>query len=223
MFKTAGLMGALGLAALLAGCGTAPQPAAQAAPQAAAQATPQAPTPEAPTPDSQAPERTPAFAPAAEGQPLVHVASGFSFPPRIGSFERDPDAVIQYNDAGDDVSVGYRDFDSLILATLYVYPAQGRSLADEFAARQNELTEVHPDAKLIATGNAKVTPRRVAARAATYTFAANFAGKARELRSTLLVAQSGKWFVEYRLSYPIENEAAAESKVRGLERTFAWP
>lgn len=214
MLKSARSRIGLGLAlALLAGCGTAPHTTAQAAPQAAAPATPEA----------QAPARTPAFAPAADGQTLVHIASGFAFPPRIGGFELDPDAVVQYSDAGDDVSVGYRDFDSLILATLYVYPAQGRSLAEEFAARQHELTEVHADAKLITSGSARVTPKHITARAATYTFGANFAGKVRELRSTLLVAQAGKWFVEYRLSYPVENEATAEPKVRKLEQTFAWP
>ncbi len=161
------------------------------------------------------------FSQATPDAPMVHAASGFSFPARIGAFERGQ--VIQYTQEGDDVSVGYDEAQSGIVATLYVYPTRGRSLGEEFSGRQREVNGSYPTVDLVSTGKAQVTPRHQPAMQAIYLLVAELGGKPRKLRSELLVAQAGKWFVEYRISYPAENQAAAQPKVNQLKQAFAWP
>ena len=166
-------------------------------------------------------EKGSAFTQASEDAPIVHVLSSFSFPAQIGGFRRGEPT--QFNEAGDDVSMAYYEDAALIVVTLYVYPTHGSTLADEFIARKNEVSHVHPDAELISSATVAVTPKHVKASSASYAFAGEFAGKERKLRSELLVAQSGKWFVEYRISYPAENQAIAAPKIKKLLQTFAWP
>ena len=166
-------------------------------------------------------KKGPTFTQASEEAPLVHALSGFAFPERIGAFRRGP--VLRYNNAGDDVSVGYDEDSAEIVATLYVYPTHGRTLEAEFAARQHEVSQAHPDAQLISSGNVAVTPKRISAPSASYTFAVEVAGGEQQLRSELLVAQAGNWFVEYRISYPAENQASAAAKIKTLLQKFAWP
>ncbi len=161
------------------------------------------------------------FSQASPDAPMVHVPSGFSFPAHIGAFERGQ--VIQYTQEGDDVSVGYDEAQSGIVATLYVYPTHGRSLAEEFSGRQQEVNGSYTKVELISTGKAQVTPKHQPAMLATYLLVAEIKGQPRKLRSELLVAQAGKWFVEYRISYPAENQAAAQPRVNQLKQAFAWP
>ena len=166
-------------------------------------------------------DKKPAFTQASEDAPMVHVLSGFSFPARIGSFQRDSSFV--YNEAGDDVSVGYHENAARIVATLYVYPTHGSTLAKELAMRENEVSQVHPDAQLISSGNVAVTPKQNKALFASFTFVADFAGTQQKLLSDLVVAQMGDWFVEYRMSYPAESGDMAQPKLKLLLQTFAWP
>ena len=154
---------------------------------------------------------------------LVHSSSGFVFPIEVGSFLRD--RVTQYDQAGDDVSVGYNNVsvDSPVAATVYVYPARGGSLTGEFANRQSEVTQFHPDAKLVATSSVVIAPSQVTAMVASYAFTDVFAGVSQPLRSELLVAQFGEKFVEYRFTYPAAVEQACHNAVNAFEQKFAWP
>ncbi len=203
MHKLARLLLAVGVT-LLAGCATAPAPE-----QGAERANESA-------------QENKIFVEKQDGT-LKHVMSGFLFPTRLGSFERGP--VNQYNEQGDDVSVGYNEYSSLIIATLYVYPTHGSSLSEEFARRQNEIANFrdYSNVKLVSTANVTVTPRKLKAMQASYTLTAGLAGKIRPVESVLLVAQQGDWFIEYRISYPAAHHDDALPKVQKLEHTFAWP
>src|ERR1700722_48696 len=99
------------------------------------------------------------FAQASQDAPLIHVSSGFSFQSQVASFHR-VDAT-QYDSAGEDISVGYNNEAVPIAATVYVYPAHARPLAQEFAARQKEVMHGHPGARLLSTGTAMLTPRQL--------------------------------------------------------------
>jgi hypothetical protein len=153
--------------------------------------------------------------------PLVHQSSGFSFPAQIGSFQREE--ATQYDRAGEDISVGYNNYTVPIVATVYVYPTNARSLATEFAARQAEVSQYHPATQLLGTSDVTVTPKHIAALSASYSFEDIFAGTSQLLLSELLVAQSGKRFVEYRFTYPASARAAALSEIARFEREFVWP
>jgi hypothetical protein len=162
-----------------------------------------------------------AFTQATPSAPLVHSSSGFSFPSQIGSFQRE--RATQYDSAGEDISVGYNNPAIPIAATVYVYPARARPLAEEFASRQAEVMHGHIGAQLLSTATAAVTPRQSSALAAAYTFRGLFAGKTQLLRSELLVAQQGERFVEYRFTYPDTEQTSARTEVDSFERTFSWP
>lgn len=167
------------------------------------------------------PSATRVFVQATPGAPLVHVSSGFSFPSQIGSFQREQ--ATQYDAAGEDISVGYNNRAIPIAATVYVYPARARPLAEEFASRQAEVMHGHMGAQLLSTATITVTPRQSSALAAVYAFQGQFAGKTQLLRSELLVARLGERFVEYRFTFPDSRQISARTEVDSFERMFDWP
>ena len=75
-----------------------------------------------------------AFAPSTSvpGE-VVQRDSGFAFPAQLGRFHRV--ALRQYDPAGRDVSAGYNCDFLQVVATIYVYPAVGRTLEQEFVRR----------------------------------------------------------------------------------------
>ena len=77
---------------------------------------------------------------------ITHIASGFSFPNKIGQFQRV--MTRQYDAAGQGVSVGYEVDRPRIAATIYVYPSSGRLLETEFVVRENGTVAQHQDTKV---------------------------------------------------------------------------
>jgi hypothetical protein len=153
--------------------------------------------------------------------PLIHQKSRFVFPIQVGSFRRE--RPTQYDQAGEDISVGYNNYSIPIAVTVYVYPAHARSLTAEFTSRQAEILHAHPGAQLVVTSNVTITPAKITALSASYTFEDRFAGAIQPLRSELLVAQSGERFVEYRVTYPVSMLTSAQNEIAEFEREFAWP
>jgi hypothetical protein len=152
---------------------------------------------------------------------MVHIASGFSFPGKIGSFQRV--MTRQYDVAGHGVSVGYEVDKPRIAATIYVYPSNGRLIETEFVVRENEIVALHQDTKLIDRGTGFVGPRKTPALVANYEYTDTFAGKVQPLRSRLVVARRGDWNIEYRFTYAASEGASAASLVDSLQNGFVWP
>ena len=153
--------------------------------------------------------------------PLVHRASKFIFPAKFGSFQR---ALPQQYDAdGEDFSIAYDSLLPPISITVFVYPAAGRSLEDEFARRQNEITAVHPEAKLFAHGSATLSPSREHALSASYRYRAVFGDVEQTVLSALLIARHGDRFVAYRVVYPVAAKALATPAALKFEQAFPWP
>src|ERR1700740_1611419 len=67
---------------------------------------------------------------------IRHIASGFSFPNKIGKFQRV--MTRQYDAAGQGVSVGYEVDRPRIAATIYVYPRSGRAIENAVWGRGGE-------------------------------------------------------------------------------------
>jgi hypothetical protein len=160
------------------------------------------------------------FAVALDGH-IVHVASGFSFPNKLGDFQRV--MARQYDPNGRDVSVGYNCDRPKVAAVIYVHPSNGRLLDTEFLVRENEIVAQHQGTTLIDRGTALITPAKTPVLVANYEYTDDFAGKVQPLRSRLLVARRGDWNVEYRFTYPASEGASAASLVEFLQSTFRWP
>jgi hypothetical protein len=152
---------------------------------------------------------------------IIHIASGFSFPNKIGNFQRV--MTRQYDAAGQGVSVGYEVDKPRIAATIYVYPSNGRLLETEFLVRENEIVALHQDTKLVDRETGFVSPKKNPALVANYEYTDTFAGKVQPLRSRLLVARRGDWNIEYRFTYAASEGANGASLVDFLQSGFVWP
>jgi hypothetical protein len=152
---------------------------------------------------------------------IVHVASGFSFPNKLGDFQRV--MARQYDPNGRDISVGYNCDRPKIAAVIYVYPSNGRLLDTEFLVRENEIVAQHQGTTLVDRGTALITPAKTPALMANYEYTDDFAGKVQPLRSRLLVARRDDWNVEYRFTYPASEGPTGASLVDFLQTTFRWP
>jgi hypothetical protein len=152
---------------------------------------------------------------------IIHMASGFSFPNKIGNFQRV--MTRQYDAAGQGVSVGYEVDKPRIAATIYVYPSNGRLLETEFLVRENEIVALHQDTKLVDRETGFVSPKKNPALVANYEYTDTFAGKVQPLRSRLLVARRGDWNIEYRFTYAASEGANGASLVDFLQSGFVWP
>ena len=152
---------------------------------------------------------------------ITHIASGFSFPNKIGQFQRV--MTRQYDTAGQGVSVGYEVDRPRIAATIYVYPSSGRLIETEFVVRENEIVAVHQDTKLIDRGTGFVGPKKIPALVANYEYTDTFAGKVQPLRSRLVVVRRGDWNIEYRFTYAASEGANGASLVDFLQNGFVWP
>jgi hypothetical protein len=152
---------------------------------------------------------------------ITHIASGFSFPNKIGQFQRV--MTRQYDTAGQGVSVGYEVDRPRIAATIYVYPSSGRLIETEFVVRENEIVALHQDTKLIDRGTGFVGPKKIPALVANYEYTDTFAGKVQPLRSRLVVVRRGDWNIEYRFTYAASEGANGASLVDFLQNGFVWP
>ena len=164
-----------------------------------------------------------AFIQSSSDASLIHQRSGFSFPKQIGNFQREK--ATQYDQSGDDVSVGYNalNYAAPVAATVYIYPMYTSTINAEFRARQAEIIANHTEAQLIKTSVIDVTPRHISALSASYIFNGIFAGKFQMLKSELLVAQIGNRYVEYRFTYPSSTAAASYADIVNFEQSFKWP
>jgi len=152
---------------------------------------------------------------------ITHIASGFSFPNKVGQFQRV--MTRQYDTAGQGVSVGYEVDRPRIAATIYVYPSSGRLIETEFVVRENEIVALHQDTKLIDRGAGFVGPKKIPAMVANYEYTDTFAGKVQPLRSRLVVVRRGDWNIEYRFTYAASEGANGASLVDFLQNGFVWP
>ena len=153
--------------------------------------------------------------------PLVHRASKFTFPAKFGPFQRA--LPQQYDAAGQDFSIAYDSLLPPVSVTVFVYPAAGRNLEDELARRQNEITTIHPDARLLAHGPATLSPSHERALSASYRYRAIFGDVSQPVLSGVLIARHGDRFVAYRVVYPEAAKALATPAALKFEQSFPWP
>jgi hypothetical protein len=157
---------------------------------------------------------------------LRHTFSGFIFPKSIGDFERVN--TKRYNEEGSDVSAGY-NVGSTIVATVYAYPAPAdtstESFAREWASKRGEVFQVRHDVKALSEAEANVVQegKTFTGRRALFSFRDSFVGGIeRDLKSQLLVFRDGAVFIEYRITYPLDDAEAAEKQIERFIRDWSW-
>jgi hypothetical protein len=184
-----------------------------------------------------------AFATPAAAQPrdigrpgtVAHRAAGAHFPERIGELERQ--SVVQYDEAGTDISAMYelhRGGDHLRLS-VYVYPA---AVAGADAARANlcrteldmvgQIIENQPQyrgARRIEDGAAPAVEGvdRALSLRTVHSFTSAFFGPEQELRSLtdLYCYVGGRWQVKYRATFTPGFDAT--EAIEQVIRSGPWP
>lgn len=157
----------------------------------------------------------------------THAPSQFRFPPRIGGFERE--AVTQYDRDGLDVSVGYNPLRHRIAATVYVYPILQRppddTLEGQFGSSKAAVLAHKSGAQLISEGAVQMSlggQQRIG-RHATFTYVGEFASQRQPVRSELYLFTHGRWFIKYRVTYPVGEQTVAEPASRAFINELGWP
>jgi hypothetical protein len=156
----------------------------------------------------------------------IHAPSRFSFPPRVGIFARE--VVKQYDREGMDVSVSY-NMDPTVAMTVYVYPIpQGGpdgNLDGHFENCKREVLSRHQRAELVSEAALTVAPggQRRPGKHATFTFTERFARREQAVRSELYLFAFGTWFIKYRVTYPVGQQAKAEPIIKTFIEELSWP
>jgi hypothetical protein len=170
----------------------------------------------------------------------VHPASQIALPENVGSFKRD--TILRYDSNGLDISAGYNlvSASHRVAATIYVYPApslisigspaevvagaRAQLTENEFARRKQEIQHVHPGAMLIEQRDTVRTERGQSypGKLAIFEYEELFAGSRMAVRSRLYVFcyVGGKWAVEYRFTYPKDQDA--EGVIQEFIQNLSW-
>jgi hypothetical protein len=161
------------------------------------------------------------------GSEVIAHESGFSFPDRLGEFERVD--VHNYDRSGRDMSVGYNQRRLLIIATIYVYPkseTRPRSSLDQHFddVRANVLSE-HVSARVKESKPITISLSGVPRRGykAVFSLVEHYAGTFESLRGEVHLFEFKDYFVKYRFTYPERNRVAAEKETARLMQDIQWP
>ncbi|QOV92221.1 hypothetical protein [Humisphaera borealis] len=157
------------------------------------------------------------------GKPLVHAPSGFEFPFNVGAFRRA--VAYTFDDAGENLSVGYSDPSLKIILTVYVYLSNGLPLDVHFKQTKAEVTQVNRTAKLAEDGSITIQhgKRGYEGLRARYQLRGMLGGVEQDLVSEAYLFVSGRSFVKFRLTYPAADAKAAATRVEFFLKTLAFP
>ncbi len=156
-------------------------------------------------------------------KPLVHAASGFVFPFNVGAFRRS--VAYTFDDAGNNLSVGYSDPSLKIIMTAYVYPTLGVPMDAHFKQTKADIVRVNAKAKLTKEGGITITQgkRQYEGQHARYEYIGLIAGVEHDVVSEAYVFVHGKNFVKFRLTYPAADAKAAAIRVEFFLSALAFP
>ena len=133
------------------------------------------------------------------GGSYVHESTHRRFPKEVGEFRRE--RILQYDQAGRDISVGYNleTPDRLIAATMYVYPLPSRGFAEELA----EVRTAHAtfrlefEQALMLERGARGQPCRMAG----FSYEDTFAHRYGPVTSYLLICDDPPWRLKWRFTH----------------------
>lgn len=152
-----------------------------------------------------------------------HVSSGVIFPSRVGTFRFAGTKV--YGSAGRDAGAEY-NVARIIRGDVYVYPlgTYARDFNGELRVQQNAVKQVNQAVKQVSQSRLQLTQagRAVTGVRVQYELTRSLFGKNRRAGSQLYLFQDGRWLVQYRFSYPIEQTSAAHKQIADFLRLWQW-
>lgn len=141
----------------------------------------------------------------------VHEPSGFSFPQRVGQFQRTD--LLRYDEAGDNISAGYM-LAPAVKATVYVYPSprhtyigadpavvratQARYLEQHFQEVIDQIAATYPSAKLQDVERLVLETGGAPQQAMKATFISQV--QTGNVSQAYLWTADQKWFVKWRIT-----------------------
>lgn len=151
---------------------------------------------------------------------LSHSGAGFSFPDRVGPFERR--RVLQYDADGLDLSAGYvaivGDERPLpVEATVFVYRKRpGDHVDGAFGRTVRAIEDQHPGARLESRRTIVLSGGRFRGRCAVFAYEEPWGGSAEPvaLRSSLVLYDWSGWWVKWRVTTPAPID---EPRMRAIE------
>jgi len=176
----------------------------------------------------------------------IHQPTKFSFPKNLGGFHRS--RVEKFDPAGKDIGIGYNN-PLPIAATIFVYPgpkdvaltpapkqegARQSLLTSHFEQCKGDIFRAHPDAKLISEADYTLTQRsesfkgKKAVFSLKYTFGLSSQDSTSELYVFLMepgvkFLVTDRYFVSYRVTYPVSKQEQASREIAELMWNLAWP
>ena len=169
-------------------------------------------------------------APVPASGTYTHAPSGFAFPETFEKFRRV--SIIRYDDAGNNIGVGYNlDTPEIGVAlTLYVRPAARSEsgvllpLSKQFDIEKYVVAHEHPGARV----GPQLTPPKTQNHepndgyAIAFRYSQMFDGYVREVTSLLYLFEYDGWLVKYRITYPLSQEAKAAVAAQVFVSDFLW-
>lgn len=158
-----------------------------------------------------------------EGEPWVHEASSFVFPPDVGTFTR-VDAS-RFDEPGRNVSVGYVDRGLRVMASVYVYPNPGLPLAGHFEQVKRDVLDIHPQARLLSEGQWTLEQgdRKFTGRRAAFAFRLAAADKEQEVVSEAYLLRLGEFFIKFRITCPKARYEPAAERIERFLKSLKLP
>ena len=153
----------------------------------------------------------------------VHSFTGFTFPQKVGAFERG--RITPFNEAHSDIEVDYDNKPYTVHLSAYVYPAHDL-LKKHYEQCKADVMQVHPDAKLLEEN--PMTLDKAGTKYdgfyALFLFRGKFvANTDQDLLSQLIVFQRGDYYVLFRISYAASDKVKAEAEINDFIQQLAWP
>jgi hypothetical protein len=152
-----------------------------------------------------------------------HVSSGVIFPSRAGAFRFAGTKV--YGAAGRDVSANYNVM-PVVRGDVYVYPlgTYAKDFNAELRVQQKAIKQLNQAVKQISQTRLQLNQagRAVSGVRVQYELTRSLFGKKRRCGSQLYLFRDGRWLVQYRFSYPIEQTGVANKQIADFLRLWQW-
>jgi hypothetical protein len=152
-----------------------------------------------------------------------HVSSGVVFPSRVGAFRFGGTHV--YGSAGRDVSGNYNVV-PIVHGDAYVYPlgTYARDFNGELRVQQDAIKQLNQAVKQVSQARLQLNQagRGVSGVRVQYELTRSLFGRKRRCGSQLYLFRDGRWLVQYRFSYPIEQTGAANRQIADFLRLWQW-
>ncbi len=159
----------------------------------------------------------------------VHSFTSFTFPPKVGAFERKK--ITFFNQEHSDVEVDYDNDPFTVHLSVYVYPASGIyavpvPLKKHYEDCKAAVPRATPDAKLMEEKPYVLEKSGIKYDGyyALFSFRSKFVGdQEQDLLSQLILFQRGSYYVLFRISYAANDKANAEKQIDDFLQQLAWP